>query len=196
MPRITLTDFVDIVGASGTHKATKVRDKLHRDDYHPAKDFYKKLREKIIEVHRSNGSKKEISDILISLTDKNKVNIFPTLASSYISWWGRKRMVWFDPPHHTIVNGQLHISINPELGLEINGTPHLIKLYFKKDKLSKNKSDIITQLMDMYLSDLCPTGSIMSLLDIPRKKLFVPTVKLEMLDVTVKAELAYITSFL
>ena len=53
MLRITLTDFVDIVSASGTHKTTKVREKLSRDDYHPAKDYYKKVREKIIDIHRN-----------------------------------------------------------------------------------------------------------------------------------------------
>jgi hypothetical protein len=34
------------------------------------------------------------------------------------------------------------------------------------------------------------------ILDIPRKKLFTPTIKIEMLELTVAAEIAYISAFL
>lgn len=196
MPRITLTDFVDIVSAAGTHKATKVREKLSRDEYHPAKDFYKKVREKIIEVHRDNLPKEELSKTIYQITDIKKLKIYPEIIASYLAWCGKKKFKWFEPSSATISKESLEISINPELGLEIKESPHLVKLYFKSDPLSKSKADIIMQIMEMYLSENSPEGTVMSILDIPRKKLFVPTIKIEMLDITVKAELAYIASFL
>ena len=84
--------------------------------------------------------------------------------------------------------------MNPELGLEIDGTPHLIKLYFKSDKLAKNRIDIITHLMSVVLSDQCPSPeeTTMSVLDVRRAKLFSPTVPIQALDAILNAELAYV----
>lgn len=196
MPRITLTDFVEIVSSSGTAKTTKVREKLNREEYHPAKDFYKKIREKIVDVHRNDLPKETLIQLIPLLSDKKKLTIYPTIIDSYIAWWGKKKVNWFEPVHETITSGNLEVSINPELGLEIKDSPYLIKLYFKGEPLTKNKADIIMEIMKMYLSANNPPNSIMAVLDIQRKKLFVPTVKIESLDITVKAELAYISAFL
>lgn len=50
---ISLTDFVDFVCKSGTAKLTKVRQIKERDDYSPKTDFYKALREGVIENHET-----------------------------------------------------------------------------------------------------------------------------------------------
>lgn len=49
---ISLTDFVDFVCKSGSAKLTQVKKVKYRDDYSPATDFYKALREGIIQIIR------------------------------------------------------------------------------------------------------------------------------------------------
>lgn len=72
MPQISLTDFVDVVSKAGRPKATKVRQVKERPEYEPAFDFYKSLREHVVENHRKNGGKAAVSDVMNSLTDPKK----------------------------------------------------------------------------------------------------------------------------
>jgi hypothetical protein len=194
MPNISLTDFVDIVSASGTSKATKVRQAKNRDDYNPAFDFYKKLRETIINVHKEGATKKALDTCLENLTDSKKKAAYPKLVEGYKKWWGRKKLLWFDISNQLFIGDGIDVRVNPELGLQVNGTPHLIKLYFKKDEIKKNRIDIITHLMDAVLSEKCPPNTVMAVLDIRRGKLFKPTVPIDGLSAMLNAELAYINS--
>ena len=84
--------------------------------------------------------------------------------------------------------------MNPELGLQINGQSHLIKLYFKAKKLSKTRIDIITHSMDATLSRFAPPHTCMSVLDVRHSKLISPTVPIEGLDAMLVGELAYIAA--
>lgn len=152
MPRFSLTDFVDIVVSSGTPKANKVRNIKNRPPYNPAFDFYKPLRDHIVQIHRLGKSKANINALMPSITDKKKLNVYPVLIDGYRKWWGKKVLVWFDPPNGIYHQHGIDISVNPELGLEIAGKPYLIKLYFKKERLTKNRIDVIHFLMDDQLS--------------------------------------------
>ena len=90
MAKISLTDFVDIVSKAGRPKATKVRQVKERPDYEPAFDFYKALREHIVEVHSSGGGKEIISDVMVSISDPKKIKNYPELLAGYKKWLGRK----------------------------------------------------------------------------------------------------------
>jgi len=57
MINISLTDFIDYVSKVGTSKFTVV-NKIHsREEYHPVFDFWKALREGIIDLHQNNKDK-------------------------------------------------------------------------------------------------------------------------------------------
>ena len=178
MSQLSLTDFVDIVSASGTPKATKVRQLKKRPGYDPAADFYKRIREDIVEAHQNGEGKEYIDRTLTGLTDQKKITAYPLIVDGYKKWWGRKSFVWFDPPNMIYSKHGVDVAVNPELGLEIDGTPHLIKLYFKANPLAKNRVDIITHLMAITTSRSCPSPSttVMSVLDVRRAKLISPTV--------------------
>lgn len=194
MPRLSLTDFVDVVSTSGLPKSTKLSQIKHRETYHPAFDFYKPLRDYIVDIHRLNQSKTALSGILARLTDQKKIDAYPSLVNAYRSWWGRKTLTWFDPPSGLYASSGVEVSINPELGLQINGSQHLIKLYFKADSLSKNRVDVITHLMAKTLNGRCPSNTKMAVLDIRNAKLITTTVPIPTLDATLNAELAYIAN--
>jgi len=196
MTHISLTDFVDIVSLSGRPKATKVRQIKRREPYDPATDFYRRVRDAIVEAHQNNLDKDLIDDVLPTLTDPKKITAYPIILKGYKKWWGRKAPAWFEPPSRIYSNFSVDISVNPELGLEIDGIPYLIKLYFKSKPLEKNKIDIITHLMSITLSELCPSpkSTKMSVLDVRRAKLISPTVPFRGLTSMVDAELSYIST--
>lgn len=192
--KISLTDFVDIVSSSGIPKVNKVLEIKNRDDYHPAFDYYRALREHIIEVHRNSAPRAEIKEGVSKANHPNKLANYAEIADAYHSWWGKKDISWFEPVTGAYERHGVAVSVNPELGLEINGAKHLVKLYFKAEKLTKNRVDMITFLMNHCIKK-AGKGTVMSILDIRNKKLFSGTGGIN-LDAALTAELAYVSSLL
>ncbi|MBI1287946.1 MAG: hypothetical protein GC178_10235 [Flavobacteriales bacterium] len=175
MANISLTDFIEYVTKVGSTKFTKVKQIKEREEYHPSKDFWRPLREAIIEMHESDSDKKKLDAVVSSITDKKKLNLYPQLVKQYKSFLGRKDIEWFDPPSKTWKFNGLEVKINPEIGLVINGHPYVIKLYFKADKLSQNKVDLILLLMNTQLKRKNLKEVRFAILDIPNKKLYEKT---------------------
>lgn len=173
MPEISLTSFVDFVIKSGVPRLTLVRDtkKKHDEPYNKARDYYRKIRDKIIEIHKNKDNIVKLNNLMDDVLDKNKQENYPLLISNYIKFIGRKKINWFDPSRDKWGYNDLLVKINPELGLEINGKKHIIKLYFKKEILSKNKIDIINNLMFMSLGPKLTNDTTISILDILNCKL-------------------------
>ena len=195
MPKITLTDFVDVVTRSGPAKITKIAQIKDRPTYSPQADFYKAVRECIIEMHEKNLPKSHLEDILGKLKDAKKITNYPDIAAGYTKWLGRKELVWFKPPHETFSAHGVEVIINPEVGLRIAGVPHIIKLYFKGESLSASKVQIVAHLMEVSLRPLCKKPETrMSVLDTRNAKLLTPNVPVERLTAGLRGELAYIAA--
>jgi hypothetical protein len=188
MPQLSLTDFVDVVSRSGTPKANKVAEIKHRPPYQPAFDFYKAVRDGIVATHENARPKSFLVGILGRLSDPKKVAAYPEIISGYKRWWGAKMLKWFPPPSGLFSEHGIDIAVNPELGLEINGQRHLVKLYFKADPLAKNRIDIITHLMAVALGPDVANGTTMSVLDIRNSRLISPTVPIPHLKAMLSAE--------
>ena len=154
MIEISLTDFVDFVAKSGTPRLTHVRNIKSRGTYDPAEDFWRAMRNRIVEFHRTGGTdKKVLKKLALNQADSRKTHNYSKAAMGYSKFLGRKRVEWFEPPTTLWQKGSLAIRINPELGLIINGTRHIIKLYFKGTPLGKNKADMLLLLMSDSLFD-------------------------------------------
>lgn len=173
MPTISLTHFVDFVSKAGTPKLTVVKNAKQQlaDDYDPATDFYKAVREGIVEMHKAGQSKSALNTLLTGLTDKKKQTAYPPIVQGYKKFLGKKKVSWFDPPRDEWTHGALGVSVNPELGLKINGVRHAIKLYFKAEKLAKLRIDIATQLMELVLG-VSKKPLVFGVLDVRNAKLF------------------------
>lgn len=194
MPQISLTDFVDVVSKVGRPKATKVRQVRERPEYEPAFDFYKALREHLVDNHRSNGGKAAVSDAIKFLTDPKKIKSYPEVLNAYKKWWGRKNLDWFNPPRDVYAANGFDIILNPELGLAINGERHIIKMYLKSDALTTFKTELIIDLLEHQLrSKAAPTDNF-SVLDVRRSKLFSSGPHAPTSLPIVNAEIAYIAS--
>lgn len=173
MPEISLTDFVDFVTKSGTPRLTKVRSLRDRGEYDPAADFWKGLREEIIKFHHGRaGSTMQIGNILKSVSDPKKIRRYSNAIAKYRKFIGRKKPEWFQPPRTEWNHAGLTIRINPELGLIWNKQRHVIKLYFKDDRLTKRKTDVVIALMTSSLSGKIRTNDFISVLDVHNSRLF------------------------
>ncbi|MBZ5715574.1 hypothetical protein [Nannocystis pusilla] len=167
--RISLTDFVDYVNRpSMTGKLAKVREIKHRGPYTTTSDLYRPLREAIIRTHAAGGDKWEIR---VHLARSGVGGRYDNFADAYLGWWGQRRLEWFEPGWQIGSLQGLPVSVNPELGLEIDGRPHLIKLYFKEDALPHTHSDIAARLMARVLREQGPRDVAFAVLDVRRKRL-------------------------
>lgn len=156
---ITMTTFVDFVAArSGTPKLTAVKQAKaqYQAGYDPATDFYKPLRECIVDAAQQNLNGKEtlasISSILVNLNAR-KLDSYQECGEGYKRWRGRKNVLWdnaFPSEGSEWTQDRLSIRINPELGVLINGTPHIVKLYFKSNDLSQFRLQTTYYLLKQY----------------------------------------------
>ena len=182
MTAISLTVFLDFVTSSGSPKLTKVIEVKKRPDYHPSTDFWKILRDAIAEFHNMGLVNKQYFDQIISgVTEKNRKALYPEVVKKYKSFLGNKQITSTPAPKVIWTHGGLDVRVNPELLLTINGDVHLIKLYFKKETLSKNRVAIIQLLMQLALGSTLNQPVKYCVLDIQRNKLYstsTPDVKL------------------
>jgi len=150
--KLSLTTFVDFVLKAGTPKLTVVRNFKNRPEYDPAIDFYKPLRDEILRMH-ANGEPKKALDAFLGIAYAKKRVQYAAVIAGYQKYLGKKVVTWFDPPSDVWTARGITVSVNPELGLQIGGVPYVIKLYFKGDKLAKNRMEIINHLMASTLGD-------------------------------------------
>lgn len=153
MDNVSLTYFLDFVLKAGTPKVTVVEEFKDRDKYDPRTDFYKPLREKLVAVHRSGGLVAELETWARTVHDKKQPSYLAVVAG-YKKFVGKQKLSWFTPPKANHPVGPLVVNVNPELGLEIQGVPHVIKLYLKDDPpLTKPRAQLILYLLDQALAD-------------------------------------------
>ncbi len=149
---VSLTYFLDFVHKSGTPRLTVVRKFKNRPEYDPAADYYKPLRNEIVRMHGVGDPKTVLDAFAATVHAKKKAN-YARAVAGYKKFLGKKDLAWFDPPTGKWSGGGIDVRVNPEVGLEINGVQYVLKLYFKRDKLAKNKMEIINHLMAETLND-------------------------------------------
>lgn len=179
---VSLTDFVIFILKSGTPRLTHVKALINRPPYKPATDYYKTLREAVTQFHQAGSTDwlilEQAADRHVAGREGSKA---PARIEAYRRFLGRKSVTWFEPPRTEWIFEELTVRLNPELGLVINGTPNVIKLYWKEERLSKRQIEMILYLMQTELSSHSPEGTQMAILDIPSAKLInspVPTMDL------------------
>lgn len=147
---------------------------LHRrGEYHPAFDFWRPLREGIVEFHKANETDKRRLDRLAArLSDPKKIERSTECVAGYKRFLGRKSFSWFTPATSAWGPPGLRVRVNPELGVRIDGSPHLLKLYFKAEPLSKRRVDLICLLMYEALRADAFSKTHFGIVDVPRGRAF------------------------
>ena len=176
MIQISLTRFVDFVIKAGSPKVTSLKEtkKQVMDGYDPATDYYKQIRDAIVAHHKDGRHFSTVESVAKLVTHKSKVENYPLIVAGYKKFRGSKNLSWFRPPNRDWDHSGVFVSLNPELGLEIGGNRHVIKLYFKGDEPRKLEVKAILSLMDEQLQDVKKTLT-MAILDVRRGKLITDT---------------------
>ncbi len=95
------------------------------------------------------------------------------MVNGFITFWGRKDMEWIQPAKRLYSLAGLRISVNPELGLEINGIKYHIKLFLRSNEIIDRKhADIVNTLMELALRKKTEEGVVFAVLDVRRGKLY------------------------
>jgi hypothetical protein len=136
---ITLTDFLNIVQSTGMTKLSKIK-KIKTREYSPASDYYKSLREAIIEVLSSGDDANDIMPAVYSAHQTRQQN-YKEIADNFIRWLSTKKgWTWRQPPRTCYGNSTIEVRVNPEIAfVDKNNAMHVIKLHFNKEQLSKGK---------------------------------------------------------
>jgi hypothetical protein len=170
MEKVSLTYFVDFVLKVGTPKLTGVKEfKEHRYDH--LTDFYKPLREAVVDMHEKGRKDAVLDEFMGTLTDERKRRIYPGLVAGYRKFLDASPMSWFTPPHTVFPVGDLEININPELGFKINGIPHILKMYFRGEPLASKRVAITSSLLTAALGPGRP-GTVFAMLDVRNARLY------------------------
>jgi hypothetical protein len=192
MPTVSMTTFLDFTTATGSARVSQLRraKKGYAQDYSPARDYYKFLREAIEETFEEGWSSKSLKSLLSELPDSRKAEAFEECRKGLTKWVGNKQIICLPRKRVTWSSGSLTVRINPELRLSIAEQPHAIKLYFKGEKISKQRVDVALHLLEAK----AVKGDTPGILDLRRGKFYVPTVAKAGMSALLKAEAAAFTS--
>lgn len=148
---IGLTQFIDFTIKGSSAKTTMVRKIKYQQEYNPAFDYWKALRDGIRKFHEQNHDIIFFDGLINELDPKKRENYISSIKQ-YLKFIKGKDIEWFDPGKAIWTSNELVVRSSPELGLIINGQPHLIKLYFKGKTERIDKRNISTTITLMNTS--------------------------------------------
>jgi hypothetical protein len=143
-----MKEFSEIATTETIKKARVISKQKNRDDYSPEKDFYKILRDHIQTMHKNERDVEYLENAPRATTHTARKEHYNIMISQYKKWIKKKKIEYFQPPRDAYTTSNTHIIANPELGLEINGVPHVVKLFLHKDKLTQVRANFMLAIMD------------------------------------------------
>ncbi|WP_042472874.1 hypothetical protein [Bacillus ndiopicus] len=151
-PKISvgLTQFIDFtVKQTMLSKMNAVNKIKNQGEYHPAKDHWKQLRDRIKLCYEKNLPIDSLDSLLLEVHEK-KVDSYSQAIKSFKKFVRNKDTQWFTPPKAIWKSdGELVVRATAEVGLYIDGKPYLIKLFFKgaTEKITERNIKPILTLM-------------------------------------------------
>jgi hypothetical protein len=194
MPGISMGDLVEVASRMGPPKTAKVHAIKNRKPYSPATDFYKPLREALVDIHQNGKPSSDLLQFVNKLTDQKKKTNYDPAIKGYIKWWASQSLNWSPPIKGTYSTGGFDINVNPELGLVIGGQRFLVKLYMNAEPATNLRLQYVTALMELVLRNKAQPNDVLGVLDVRRAKLFTSSPPSTALKASIDAEIAYIAS--
>ena len=171
---ISMTEFVNFVNSSGMSKITVVANAKARhleEDGNPY-DYWKDFKDKLKTILRSKGNKEDLLELLEEVRDDVRDN-YQLMINGFLKFWKPTRMKWFNPIKRIVHYGGLKMIINPEIGIEWQGSKYMVKLFLKANEyLDKRHADIILAMMENELREKVDEGVRFAILDVRRGKIF------------------------
>lgn len=130
------------------------------------------MREGIVDLHRAGVvDRRGLNAIADAQTHTTKQRLYPIAAGGYAKFLGRRAQDFFRPPRGTWRAGDLEVNVNPEVGLRIGGRATIIKLYFKKEDLTKQRVQASIGVMTAELGGRAGANAQFGVLDVKAGKL-------------------------
>jgi len=192
MAQLFFKEFSDIAVSSGQPKLTMIRKEKHKPPYQPAGDYYKQLREAIVEAHEQSLGQVHITSEANGCPNPKRKGNYIALANAYNKWWGKKAITSHPHQKDTFSANGIDITLNPELCLEWSGHKHLVKLYFNQEAMTQARANYMIHLMDVVYSGRGINE--FNVLDIKKGKLFSFTGSAANFTIGLSAETAFIAA--
>ena len=183
-----MTTFLDFSSKSGTAKLAVVRAFKEQGEYDPATDFYKKIRDAMVACFEKGESILTLKEWIETVNAKKRTH-YRVVLGGVGKFIGKRAVEWFEPPRASHALGPVTVIVNPELGLVLNGQPHVVKLYLKDEALKPSRAELILHLMRQSLGTRVD-GKRVGVLDARTGKLFAAMPKTRGLEVLLMTEAA------
>lgn len=193
MNKISMTSFLGILSASGPGKAKKVMEAKYPKPYSPASDYYKGIREAIVNVVY-NGHGNETLDESVNRAYRNRTLHYKEVAQGFKKWWKKNDVESFTPPRGTFGSSNIQVNVNPEFSVVVGGVPHVLKLFFNKDRVTQNQLVISNYLMQSCFSQNYSPETKFSILDVRRSRIVESRVDTSKLGALVTGEMMCVES--
>jgi hypothetical protein len=155
-----------------------------QEGYAQGRDYYRRMREGIITMHRGGSDPSELWKIVEAAPARMREN-FTACAKGYEKWMRGKGLIWSRRPKTREWKcGLLSVTVNPELLINVDGEPHRVKLYFKPQPIKQAGANLVIHLFEA----VSPDEANIAVLDARRSRLFKKTRTDPNYDVVLKAE--------
>lgn len=158
--------FANFVTEKPNKQKKYVNSIVNKGPYSFEKDYYSILRAKLISFIKKNKSLIELNDMLKKINPK-KHDHYEILIDQVQNFMQGIKYTWIEPPKNIIEYSGLQLKVNPEIGININGEPLFIKMYFKSPQISTEKIKVMLKIMQDAIKKDYPNAKI-AILDIRR----------------------------
>jgi hypothetical protein len=166
MIKLPLLLFVDFLLTVGEGRVAAVQA-FRAPPSDEIADFYRPLREAL----QRDPSPATLDALLDGLADSRKRRIFPELVAGYRTFLAQCTPRWFAPPRAPLQLGpDLEVDVAPDVGLDIDGTPTAVSLYFHGEPLTQRRTRMLVAMMRAALGSQHPNLSF-AVLDVKHGRL-------------------------
>ena len=167
MVRISFTKFLEFTASTGETKGETALSAYRQSNtpYDPIRDFHKRVRQAIVVAERQ-GSIPDWEPFISAQSSRKQANFEDTLQKHQNWRGGFEQIEWFEPPKSNWNGTEFYVTVNPELGLILDGAPFAIKLFFNRKRLSAQRAMAGGLMMQQALSSAAPEGCRYAILDI------------------------------
>jgi hypothetical protein len=159
---VSADTFLEFTNTVALPKLRVARDARWRRGY----NFYAKLVGAIVAMHREG---RDVASIDVeplckmdgsASCDERKMRIFPGMLDSYDAFMSRAgKATWFEPPRVAVDLGGINVEVEPELGLEIGGKPHVLLFDFGCAPIPQRKINMSIALLRMAFGSELPMAA-------------------------------------
>jgi hypothetical protein len=133
--RIGLNNFLRFIAATGLSKVNQVLEAVQ--DYRDWKDYYKDFREEAV-LAMSTRNLKRLKRVVDEIEDDVKAHHYEICFDAFQKWLAKTDFTIISHPAPVSWDaGEIRISVNPELIIDIDGVRYIVKLYLAKERLSQ-----------------------------------------------------------